>query len=243
MYSTITLFIVNLGASVLIWILNPVTSARTLQHPALLQCLAQCSEVTPYLLVMEFCPLVGYSCLFSLFQIPHYSLSFHAVCCLNYFQENISCLFSGWFEELPAQLPCSWVWDPKPFAPPANGVRHCFRASAPPQIRLYTQVQRLSRSQLYLHSSLLMSKKGRIHLCVLCSPCWSLPTTTSWCCLSEFQKLQHQWFCCGGWTPLALSLQCSGFQVKELPVCGGGELKQSDLFSQNTENRINWQVI
>lgn len=38
---------------------NPVSSARTLQHPALLQCLAQCSEVTPYLLVMEFCPLVG----------------------------------------------------------------------------------------------------------------------------------------------------------------------------------------
>ncbi|MBN3307626.1 LMTK1 kinase, partial [Amia calva] len=30
---------------------------RVLQHPALLQCLAQCSEVTPYLLVMEFCPL------------------------------------------------------------------------------------------------------------------------------------------------------------------------------------------
>ncbi|XP_047426874.1 serine/threonine-protein kinase LMTK1 isoform X2 [Mugil cephalus] len=30
---------------------------RTLQHPALLQCLSQCSEVTPYLLVMEFCPL------------------------------------------------------------------------------------------------------------------------------------------------------------------------------------------
>ncbi|XP_054615510.1 serine/threonine-protein kinase LMTK1 isoform X2 [Dunckerocampus dactyliophorus] len=30
---------------------------RTLQHPSLLQCLAQCSEVTPYLLVMEFCPL------------------------------------------------------------------------------------------------------------------------------------------------------------------------------------------
>ncbi|XP_047214148.1 serine/threonine-protein kinase LMTK1-like [Girardinichthys multiradiatus] len=30
---------------------------RTLQHPALLQCLAQCSEVTPYLIVMEFCPL------------------------------------------------------------------------------------------------------------------------------------------------------------------------------------------
>nr|XP_019961083.1 PREDICTED: serine/threonine-protein kinase LMTK1-like isoform X1 [Paralichthys olivaceus] len=30
---------------------------RVLQHPALLQCLAQCTEVTPYLLVMEFCPL------------------------------------------------------------------------------------------------------------------------------------------------------------------------------------------
>ncbi|XP_041830694.1 serine/threonine-protein kinase LMTK1 isoform X2 [Melanotaenia boesemani] len=30
---------------------------RTLQHPALLQCLTQCTEVTPYLLVMEFCPL------------------------------------------------------------------------------------------------------------------------------------------------------------------------------------------
>lgn len=30
---------------------------RVLQHSALLQCLAQCTEVTPYLLVMEFCPL------------------------------------------------------------------------------------------------------------------------------------------------------------------------------------------
>ncbi|EHB09319.1 Serine/threonine-protein kinase LMTK1 [Heterocephalus glaber] len=30
---------------------------RTLQHSSLLQCLAQCAEVTPYLLVMEFCPL------------------------------------------------------------------------------------------------------------------------------------------------------------------------------------------
>uniref|UniRef100_A0A673BJ74 non-specific serine/threonine protein kinase n=1 Tax=Sphaeramia orbicularis TaxID=375764 RepID=A0A673BJ74_9TELE len=28
-----------------------------LHHPALLQCLAQCTEVSPYLLVMEFCPL------------------------------------------------------------------------------------------------------------------------------------------------------------------------------------------
>uniref|UniRef100_A0A672GCV3 non-specific serine/threonine protein kinase n=1 Tax=Salarias fasciatus TaxID=181472 RepID=A0A672GCV3_SALFA len=31
---------------------------RSLQHPALLQCLFQCTEVAPYLLVMEFCPLV-----------------------------------------------------------------------------------------------------------------------------------------------------------------------------------------
>ncbi|KAH0629356.1 hypothetical protein JD844_011376 [Phrynosoma platyrhinos] len=31
--------------------------ARALQHTNLLQCLAQCAEVTPYLLVMEFCPL------------------------------------------------------------------------------------------------------------------------------------------------------------------------------------------
>ncbi|XP_045886570.1 serine/threonine-protein kinase LMTK1 isoform X1 [Micropterus dolomieu] len=37
--------------------LEEVQPNRTLQHPALLQCLAQCSEVTPYLLVMEFCPL------------------------------------------------------------------------------------------------------------------------------------------------------------------------------------------
>ncbi|XP_061701514.1 serine/threonine-protein kinase LMTK1 [Syngnathoides biaculeatus] len=37
--------------------LEEVQPYRTLEHPALLQCLAQCSEVTPYLLVMEFCPL------------------------------------------------------------------------------------------------------------------------------------------------------------------------------------------
>ncbi|KAK2500535.1 LOW QUALITY PROTEIN: hypothetical protein MC885_006501, partial [Smutsia gigantea] len=30
---------------------------RALQHSNLLQCLAQCTEVTPYLLVMEFCPM------------------------------------------------------------------------------------------------------------------------------------------------------------------------------------------
>ncbi|KAK2916717.1 hypothetical protein Q8A67_001091 [Cirrhinus molitorella] len=37
--------------------LEEVQPYRVLQHPALLQCLSQCSEVTPYLLVMEHCPL------------------------------------------------------------------------------------------------------------------------------------------------------------------------------------------
>ncbi|KAK2112299.1 hypothetical protein P7K49_012046 [Saguinus oedipus] len=36
---------------------SPVHSHRALKHSNLLQCLAQCAEVTPYLLVMEFCPL------------------------------------------------------------------------------------------------------------------------------------------------------------------------------------------
>lgn len=36
-----------------------VGSRRALQHSNLLQCLAQCAEVTPYLLVMEFCPMVS----------------------------------------------------------------------------------------------------------------------------------------------------------------------------------------
>lgn len=36
-----------------------VGSRRALQHSNLLQCLAQCTEVTPYLLVMEFCPMVS----------------------------------------------------------------------------------------------------------------------------------------------------------------------------------------
>uniref|UniRef100_A0A672QNR8 non-specific serine/threonine protein kinase n=1 Tax=Sinocyclocheilus grahami TaxID=75366 RepID=A0A672QNR8_SINGR len=37
--------------------LEEVQTYRLLQHPALLQCLSQCSEVTPYLLVMEHCRL------------------------------------------------------------------------------------------------------------------------------------------------------------------------------------------
>ncbi|XP_056286140.1 serine/threonine-protein kinase LMTK1 isoform X2 [Pseudoliparis swirei] len=37
--------------------LKEVQPFRALQHPALLQCLVQCTEVAPFLLVMEFCPL------------------------------------------------------------------------------------------------------------------------------------------------------------------------------------------
>ncbi|XP_059414725.1 serine/threonine-protein kinase LMTK2-like [Carassius carassius] len=37
--------------------LEEVQPYRLLQHSALLQCLSQCSDVTPYLLVMEHCPL------------------------------------------------------------------------------------------------------------------------------------------------------------------------------------------
>ncbi|XP_057200948.1 serine/threonine-protein kinase LMTK1 isoform X1 [Triplophysa rosa] len=37
--------------------LEEVQPYRMLQHPALLQCMAQCSEVTPYLLVMEHCSM------------------------------------------------------------------------------------------------------------------------------------------------------------------------------------------
>ncbi|XP_046870565.1 serine/threonine-protein kinase LMTK1, partial [Hypomesus transpacificus] len=37
--------------------LEEAQAYRTLQHPALMRCLAQCTEVTPYLLVMELCPL------------------------------------------------------------------------------------------------------------------------------------------------------------------------------------------
>lgn len=42
------------------WCQRPLAlPRRALQHTNLLQCLAQCAEVTPYLLVMEFCPLVS----------------------------------------------------------------------------------------------------------------------------------------------------------------------------------------
>lgn len=52
--STLTIgLILNLNIDV--WLYEP---HRMLQHPALLQCMAQCSEVTPYLLVMEHCPMV-----------------------------------------------------------------------------------------------------------------------------------------------------------------------------------------
>lgn len=39
---------------------------------------------------------------------------------------------------------------------------------------------------------LLKGKKKKIHQNFQCSPCWILPATTSWCCLSHVHKLQHQ---------------------------------------------------
>ncbi|XP_061731954.1 serine/threonine-protein kinase LMTK1 isoform X2 [Nerophis ophidion] len=39
------------------YFLEEIQAYRVLQHSSLLQCLAQCTEVTPYLLLMEFCPL------------------------------------------------------------------------------------------------------------------------------------------------------------------------------------------
>ncbi|XP_061564357.1 serine/threonine-protein kinase LMTK1 [Cololabis saira] len=47
----------NAGVRDQILFLDEAQPFRTLQHPALLQCLAQITETTPYLLVMEFCPL------------------------------------------------------------------------------------------------------------------------------------------------------------------------------------------
>lgn len=52
-------------------------------------------------------------------------------------------------------------------------------------------------------------KNRVIHLNSLCALCWSLPATTSWCCLSSCHELQHQWFCCRGRT------------LPALPPCGG----------------------
>ncbi|XP_049600630.1 serine/threonine-protein kinase LMTK1 isoform X2 [Syngnathus scovelli] len=59
--STTRVVVKELKASASVWdqmqFLEEVQPYRTLQHAALLQCLAQCSEVTPHLLLMEFCPL------------------------------------------------------------------------------------------------------------------------------------------------------------------------------------------
>ncbi|KAM9783422.1 serine/threonine-protein kinase LMTK1-like isoform 3-T3 [Syngnathus typhle] len=59
--STTRVVVKELKVSASVWdqmqFLEEVQPYRTLQHAALLQCLAQCSEVTPHLLLMEFCPL------------------------------------------------------------------------------------------------------------------------------------------------------------------------------------------
>ena len=87
---------------------HAVSSTRTLQHPALLQCLAQCSEVTPYLLVMEFCPLVGHSLIICICHslTPHYFLSWCSVVCRvqKLTLPNLLLILSGRSEELPPRL-------------------------------------------------------------------------------------------------------------------------------------------
>lgn len=185
-------------------------SHRTLQHPALLQCLAQCTEVTPFLLVMEFCPMVRHI-LMTNFVCSVLHIYFFKFLCLVLFAELkksqcVSCshIFPllGWSEELPPQLSSSWFWDTWPVDPPENGMWHCFRASAPSQKQLHPQVRVSVPLPL---PSAIWALKGRIYLNGLCATCWSLLATTSWCCLSSCHKLQHQWFCCWGRAPLALT--------------------------------------
>lgn len=59
-----------------------VGSSRALQHSNLLQCLAQCAEVTPYLLVMEFCPLVSG-------HLGEAAWSFQVLFCSSLFQRGV----------------------------------------------------------------------------------------------------------------------------------------------------------
>lgn len=105
----------------------------------------------------------------------------------------ISFLLPGWSEELHAQLSGGRLRDARAFDPPKNGVWHRLRACATPQIQLYTQVSLRLFTCIHLHLNALKRKPN-----ALCITCWSFPATTSWCCLSNCQKLQHQWFCCGG---------------------------------------------
>lgn len=58
-------------------------SSRALQHSNLLQCLAQCAEVTPYLLVMEFCPLVSG-------PLGEVALSLPVLFCSSLFQRGVA---------------------------------------------------------------------------------------------------------------------------------------------------------
>lgn len=68
---------------------------------------------------------------------------------------------SGWSEELPAQLSGGRLRDSWPSDPPEDGVWHCLRAAAPPQIQLHTQVQHVSQfSSIYLHQYWCSRKDG-----------------------------------------------------------------------------------
>lgn len=149
---------------------SSVWASRTLQHPALLQCLAQCSEVTPYLLVMEFCPLVWTK---TFFFRP---LLFAFVASRNS-PNSLSVLVPGRREELPARLSADRLRDPRPVAPAADGVRHRLRASAPPQKQLCSQVRTAHPSISFVLPSLVLLKRKKTNpsefslLPLLDSPC------------------------------------------------------------------------
>lgn len=141
------------------FVLNPVSSVRALQHPALVQCLAQCSEVTPYLLVMEFCPLVRHKSSCTRLQ-SQLNKKLRLLC--GEVTTVSPASSSGRPEELPAQLSSGRLGLSRPFDPPANGVRRGRRARAPPQIQLYTQVTAFLSVAIRLHSpaSMLFDEGG-----------------------------------------------------------------------------------
>lgn len=124
-------------------------------------------------------------------------------------------LHSGRFEELPLQLLGCRLWNSWCFDPPEDGVRHCFRTPASSQTQCDSQV-RYTDLSLVAVNLILPFWKGSFHPNGVCALFWSLPATTSWCCLSVWAKLQHQWFCCRGASPFCSpSLPCGGDWGKE----------------------------
>lgn len=223
---------------------HPVSSARTLQHPALLQCLAQCSEVTPYLLVMEFCPLVGHTFiikfyLFSSSHIPYYFLSwFIVVWFIHKRSEQLTTSFPVSSQgDLKSYLCSCRVADSETPDPLILQRMACDIASGLLQLHKYNFIHRCSVSvspALFTFINLNVNALERNRY-ARSAPCWSLPATTSWCCLSICHKLQHQWFCCRGRAPIALFQPCgchsnqSGAAGQKSSLCGWGEIRQNDL--------------